>query len=228
MTPALPPYVTAEYLASLDLVSGQGTGAPGSRCAMQEVRAWLDLDARSDDAPECVSPVIRTYVIGLNDASPATRAALRPLLPSILGTVGSLELEHRRSLRALDWLIREYLPAFLGLVPALSSHAATLRALPPVSDDNAAAAGVVVRAAKDATRDAAWDVVRAVALDVARDVAWAATGAAVWAAARAVAVAAARAAAGDAARAALAPTVAKLQASAIDLLTELCNMKDYK
>jgi len=101
-----------------------------------------------------------------------------------------------------------------------------------------AAAGAAARdaawaAAGDAARDAAWaaagDAAGAAAGDAAGDAAWAAAGAAAgnaagaaaWnaagAAARAAAGDAARAAAGDAARDVLAPTVAMLQGSAVEL-----------
>jgi hypothetical protein len=78
----------------------------------------------------------------------------------------------------------------------------------------AAARAAAWDAARAAARAAAWDAAR----DAARDAAWAA----VWAAARA----AAWDAAWDAAGAALAPTVARLQDSAVDLVKRMCEIKE--
>lgn len=90
---------------------------------------------------------------------------LLPLLPEFIGT-GPLtsEQETRLGLLALDWLIREHLPAWLDLSPSLQSHAAAVRALAPIeSMESATAAGPVVRAALDAARDAALAAARAAA-----------------------------------------------------------------
>ena len=164
----IPFYVTAEYLQSLTLISGVGNGTAGQRCAMQEVRAWLDLDAASDEVPACVCPVIGRMVIGLNDAAPATRASLRSRLPAIIGTRGSDALSRARAYLALDWLIRVYTPAWLDRVPSLVPHAAAIRALGEIVDrESAVMAGPVMRAA----RDAAWDVARAIAVAAAGDAA---------------------------------------------------------
>ncbi len=227
MTPTLPSYVTDEYLSTLHLCYGQGTGDDGSRCAMQEVNQWLSGDGTSDAAPSCVSPVIREMVIGLNDASERTRASLVPRLPLIIGTASTLEVDHRRSMRVIDYYIREWTPAWLDLVPALAEHAAALRALPIVTDENAAQAGAVVRAAGDAARaiardsfwGAAWAAVMA-ASAAALVAASADASADAWADARAAAVVAAWAAAQDK----LAPTVERLQDSSLALLDELIAM----
>ena len=81
-----------------------------------------------------------------------------------------------------------------------------------------AAAGA---AAWTAARDAAWDAAGAAAWAAARDAAWAAAGTAAWDAVWAAARDAARDAAGTAAWDALAPTVAKLQASMLDLIDRM-------
>src|SRR5712664_1319264 len=118
-----------------------------------------------------------------------------------------------------------------------------------VRNDAAAARDAAGDAARAAARAAAWDAARAAARDAAGDAAWAAAGAAAGAAAWAAAGAAARAAAwtaagaaagaaaGDAARAAawaaagaaagvkLAPTVANLQESALQLVERMIEAK---
>jgi hypothetical protein len=99
-------------------------------------------------------------------------------------------------------------------------------------DAAGAAAGDAARAAAwAAAGDAAWAAAGDAARAAARDAAWDAAGAAAWAAAGDAARAAAgdaawdaaRAAARDAAWAALAPTVATLQTSALELLDRMIN-----
>jgi hypothetical protein len=105
---------------------------------------------------------------------------IKPLIPKVADTRSTKAVEERRSFMALDWLIREHTPAWLGLVPALAQHVDVLKALGEVCDmDSATAAGNAVRAAqKDAdaawaaARDAAWDAARAAARDAAWDAAW--------------------------------------------------------
>jgi hypothetical protein len=84
-------------------------------------------------------------------------------------------------------------------------------------------------AARAASRDAAWDAARAAALADARAAAWDAAGAAAWAAARAAALDAAgaadRDAALDAANQALAPTIRRLQRSALELVERMLEVR---
>lgn len=108
----------------------------------------------------------------------------------------------RRSYLALDWLIRTHTPAFLDLCPALAGHASALRALPEIVDVASA------RAVSDTVR-------------AAYTAAYTASSAAASATASAAASAAASDAAWAAARARLAPVVAALQISALDLVDRM-------
>lgn len=156
-------------------------------CAMEAV-AYIAGEPHSD-SPECACPVIAAFVRRWNDDLPddATRTRLLgPLVPRLVGTRSTPDVERRRSLLALDWLVREHTPAWLDLTPALADHAAALRALPEIVDtDTAQHALPVVDAAGEAARDAwaaAWSAVRnaawAVSAIAARNPAWAATEAA--------------------------------------------------
>jgi hypothetical protein len=180
-------------------------------CAME----WISYLAGEGitDAPECASPVLRTFTISLNDRwDDAPRQRLVPYLPRMVGTAGDGQ-DEARSYLALDWLIRTYTPAWLDLA-GLTAEATALRDLRRIVDLVAAEeAGPVVRAGRDrataagaAAGAAAWDAARAAARAAAWDAAWtaagAADGAAAWAAAGAAAGAAAWAAAGAAAGAA--------------------------
>ena len=167
------------------------------------------------DAPACVCPIIRKFMISWNDSLPSDaerRRLLVPLIPFTLDTVSIEAVRRVRSYMALDWLIRVHTATWLQLA-GLTEHAEKLRELAPVVDmSTAKAASASVRAA----RAAAWDAARADAR------------AAAGAAARAAAGAAAGAAAWDAARAdawdALADTVTELQGSASDLVRRMCEV----
>ena len=210
-------------LGTMTLAKGSHDSRDEGMCAMEAVAFLAGLG--HTDAPECASPVMRAYTIGLNDAWPdEQRQRLVPYLPRMVGTAGDSH-DEARSYLALDWLVRTYTPAWLDLA-GLSDEARALRNLPQIVDlAAAAAAGPVVRearakaaAAGDAAWAAAWAAAGAAAGDAARDAAWAAAGAAAWAAAGDAAWDAAGDAARDAARDALCPTVEALQDSALDLL----------
>jgi len=193
-------------LTAITLAKGnhQGNCENPERCLFEWYN-WLTRQQHTDSCPPGVSPVLHVYGMRLNDCLPDDRRQeLRRFLPNgadrLAGTAGDGK-DETRSLIALDWLIRTYLPAWLDLA-RLDDAAAAVRALSRIDGMDAAhLAGPVVRAARDAARDAAWDA----AWDAARDAARAAARAAAWAAARA------------AARAVLAPVVTELQASAIAL-----------
>ena len=185
-------------------------------CAMEWVSYIAGL--RHTDAPECVSPVLRTFTINLNDGwDTEQRQKLVPLLPRMVGTNGDGQ-DEARSYLALDWLIRTYTPAWLDLA-RWTEDARALRDLPQIADlvtaEQAGPVVCVVRnradarwvATVDAARDAAWDAAR-----------YAATGDAAWYAAAIDA----RIAATDAqALRDLQPTVTMLQTSALELLDRM-------
>jgi hypothetical protein len=193
------------------------------RCAMEFV-AYIAGEPHSD-RPVCVDEPLRAMGIGLNDCLPDDRRqALRPLLARCIGTAGDGMTERRRYM-ALDWLIRTYTPTWLAAA-GVHEHADRLRALGEVAD------GAGIRMSQpvlNAAWAAAGAAAGAAAWGAAGDAAWAAAGDAAWGAAGdaagAAARAAARAAAGDAARAAawaaLAPTVAVLQDSAVELFDRM-------
>src|SRR5689334_20718392 len=179
---------------STDYTLAYGTHATpeDGRCAMEWV-SYLAAEPHSDD-PTCVSPVLRAYCTSLNDSlENAPRQLLRPFLARTIGTAGD-GVDEARSWMALDWLIRTYAPAWLG-VAGLHRPAERLAELAPVVD--AAALGEAMVALKGARREtrAAWSSALGAARPVgwvpwtrgraaARDAAWSSAGAAAWAAAR--------------------------------------------
>lgn len=163
MTAAIP-----ERLKALDSIHLDKSSHPTfekGHCAM-EVVAWL-AGLGHTDAPECASPVLRSYTISLNDQwDGKQRQTLIPFLPRMIGTADDGQ-DEARSYLALDWLIRSYTPAWLDLA-GLTEEAQALRDLRRIVDLVAAKeAGPVVRAGRDKAA-AAWDA------------AWAAAGAAAW------------------------------------------------
>ncbi len=173
-------------------------------CVM-EAAAWMAGEEWSD-RPQCVSPVLSTFLMTWNDGLPdddrqmLTRY-LAPAPEGVIGTVGLAEVESVRAWMAADWLVRVHTPAWLRLA-GLTEHADRLAALPELTR-----AGQVpsIKPALEAARSDA----RA---------AWEAAWEAAWAAARAAAGEAAGEAAWEAAREALQPTVTELQTSAHDLI----------
>ena len=213
-------------LKSLILKHGSHNRREDGMCVM-EAAAYIANEPHSA-SPKCVCPVITTFMINWNDSLPsdAERARLlKPFLPKIIRTKATPEIEKKRSLKALDWLIRTFTPAWLDLVPACKASAAALRGLAEIVDEVSAAAArePVLAAQKEA--NAAWAAARAAAGAAAGDAARAAAWDAVWAAAGDAAGAAAGDAAGDAAKKALAPTVTTLQSSAGDLLKRMISTK---
>jgi hypothetical protein len=230
------------------LSHGKHDDPADGRCAMEWV-AYLAGEPHTDQ-PVCVSPILRTYGIALNDAwDDEQRQKLRPYLARCIGTAGDGR-DKERAWLCVDWLIREYAPAWLDLVPSLQQYAVALRDLEPVlgprAIDQAQVAVVAARnAARDAARDAAGDAARDTARNAAvvaarnaavvaaRNAAWYAARDAAGDAARNAAVDAARDAAWyaawyaawnaarDAARDALAPTVKSLQDSALGLFDRM-------
>ena len=213
-------------------------------CVMEAV-AYVAGEQWSD-SPQCACPVISTFLRAWNDTLPDDERTplLADLIPRIVGTRSTKEIEIRRSTMAADWLIRTYTPAWLRLAK-LDAQAAQLESLPDIADfascpslmpvlnavrsDAAAARAAAGDAARDAAGAAAWaaawDAARAAAGAAARAAARAAAGAAAWTAAWDAAWDAAGAAAGDAAPAALNSTKRQLQASAKDLVVRMIEVQ---
>jgi len=215
-------------------------------CAVETYR-WLRREPHTDKHP---SKVLGTFMRSWNDGLPDEQRdlLLKPLVVEIaqadLDVSGAAE--QARGLMVADWYCREYTPTWLELAE-LDAHSAALRAFRPLLTwDDVAAIEPLLRSARDAARDAgdaAWAAWAAGAArdawtaGAARDAAWAAArdaGDAAWAAWAAWAAGAAGAAwaardaawaaAQAAARDALAPTVAKLQQSALALVRRMSSV----
>jgi len=215
-------------LPSIPLLSGAHSSAEEGFCAM-ELASWIVGEPWSDH-PKCACPVISAFMRTWNDdlSDDERTKILLPVVPRLVGTRGSKALEARRATMAADWYVRVATPAWLRLA-GLDKHADTLAAFPEITSfektpsirpaleaaqKDAEAAWSAARsaawsAAESAAESAAWSAARSAAESAARSAAWSAA----WSAAES----AARSAADEA----LAPTVKKLQASAIELVERM-------
>jgi hypothetical protein len=208
------------------LKSGKHNSIDDGACLLEAV-SWIAGEPFSDH-PQCVCPVLGAFGRAWNDSldDETRNRILAPFVPLLVGTKSTKAVAELRAWMAADWLIRTYAPAWLRLA-GLADHADALTSA-DVIVDMAALAHIrpTIAAARAAARDAARDAARATAWATAWDAAWDAVWDAVWDAAQAAVWDAARDAARDAAQDALAPTVAELQASAVDLFERMIGVTE--
>lgn len=174
-----------------------GSHSPDSKMCVMEAVAYVSGESWTD-SPDCVSRVLGAFMRVWNDALPSDAdrdRLLKPLIPRLVGTANGAELETRRALMATDWLVRVHTPTWLRIA-GLVSQAESLEKLPEITSIKQI---LSTRGPLQAARKAA---------AAARDAAWAA-----------------RDAAWDAAKKKLAPTVAKLQESALELVNRMIDAK---
>ncbi len=227
---------------SLPIKHGSHESLETGACVM-ELASYIAGENWSD-SPECVCPVIGSFLRSWNDCLSTDEDRTRllaPLLPKIIGTRGTKDAELARVMLCVDWYLRTWLPAFLELTPACAASAAALRehkAIQSWSDLNTlqpaitaahesalaawnAAWNAAENAAWNAARNAAWNAARNAAENAAWNAAENAARNAAWNAAWNAAENAAR----NAAENALAPTVTDLQASAVALVERMCAVR---
>jgi hypothetical protein len=193
-------------LKPISLKHGSHSSPEDGMCALEAI-AYV-AEEPFGDHPACVCPVIAAFLRSWNDGMPTDDdrdRLLKPLLPLVIGTADPAKVDTRAFL-AIDWVVRQFAPTWLDLVPALKVHAEALRKQAEITswEGLIAATPILVDSRKSSTAPLA----------------------AAWAAAWAAALDAALAAALDAARAApldaLKPTTAALQDSAADLVRRMC------
>ncbi len=169
----------SRFLAEVHLRRGVGAGANGKIdvCAMQAAE-WLVGGIGDTDAPDCVDPVIRRFMIRLNDACGTRsynyykdewRDELKPYVVRSINTRSGASTIHRRAFMCADWILRTIAPKTFELWADLSPKrrdealgwAEKLRNVAPIIDKASALA------ARAVARDAA-------AVACAADVAYAA------------------------------------------------------
>ena len=106
----------------MPLKSGAHNSLDEGACIMELVS--YVIRAPWSDHPECVCPVLGAFMRSWNDGmrSDAEREMLKPLIPLLVGTRSTPEVENRRSWMACDWLVRVQCPAWLGLAGSFSTQ----------------------------------------------------------------------------------------------------------
>lgn len=93
------------------LSQGKHDGPDDGRCAMEWV-SYLAGEPHSD-SPACVSTVLKTFCVTLNDHLPFDqRQRIRPYLARTIGTAND-GLDEWRQWMCTDWLVRVAAPVFL-------------------------------------------------------------------------------------------------------------------
>ena len=156
--------LTPRDLEGLTLLYGAHPDRAQGLCALEAV-AWLAGEEHSD-RPACACPVVAAFARRLNDriGDDAERTRiLRPLIPRIVGTRSTEEVERRRAYVAADWACRDAAPRALEAravmwqqrgdaerADKLRAHAKHLRELPEVVDKATARAAEKVASAANA------------------------------------------------------------------------------
>lgn len=154
------------------LSHGQHDTPEEGRCAMEWV-AYVAGEPHSD-RPACVSPMLRSYGINLNDSLPDDlRQSLRPYLARCIGTRGDGH-DERRGFLCADYAVRVFAPIELD-ARGHREDAERLRSLDPVVDrESAAHAAAHVAHAAHTAADAAHTAAYAHTADAAAHAAHAA------------------------------------------------------
>jgi hypothetical protein len=161
-------------LSGVELRNGAGSCVDDGMCAMQAV-AWLGgeiKDGHLTDAPQCACRVVRPWVISANDNwSKMDRQKLLAIVPLLVGSRASLDVEVKRMYHFADFAIRTAVPFILEKA-GWPDLAARLRAVERVTDNaTAERAKPEVLSVRDVLRSGALARARALAraLDRALD-----------------------------------------------------------
>jgi len=126
----------------------------GVMCAWEAVN-WRRGAEWSDGCGPDESPVLRSYVIAINDGmGDEVRQRLLPYVDRLIGTRLTRVAEQRRAYRAADWAVRRFASSAL-LSAGMESEARTLQELPPIVDEGTARAAAAEAAAARAAAAAA-------------------------------------------------------------------------
>ena len=146
----------------IPLLPGNHPTREHGMCAMELV-AWLAGEQHTDQ-PECTCPVLAALVRTFNDVVPDVETRntyVRPLVPRLINTVVTPEIESRRAFLALDCAVRFFAPMALARQGQMDA-AEQLRGLEPIADPaSAAAAAELLDPHRDVVHAAWWTASRA-------------------------------------------------------------------
>ena len=112
---------------NLVLKHGKHASWDDGACVMEAV--CYVAGERWTDSPACCCPAIAAFLRNWNDSLRTDEERTRllaPLVPRLVGSKSTPEVELARAMLCVDWSIRVWLPAFLDLSPALTDNAAEL------------------------------------------------------------------------------------------------------
>ena len=108
-------------LSTIHLDHGAHDSPDDGHCVMEVVSMFAKQPF--SDQPQCVCPTLRSLFISWNDSLPDDeRQQLLRYVPLLPGTAQGNKLALERSALAMDWLWRDFTPAWLRLAK-LDDHA---------------------------------------------------------------------------------------------------------
>ena len=138
--------------ATVRIARGSHT-TPEEGVSVMELVSYLAGESFSH-RPTNASGVISEFLFVWNDAlDDDDRQMLRPYAQRVVGTASSPEVERRRSLLALDWQRRTFLPTWLQLA-GLEMDATACEELPPLTIDSIEIREQARRVVADAKQEA--------------------------------------------------------------------------
>ena len=126
--------ISIEELRLIPLGEGSHSNRENELCVMEAV-AWMAGEPHSD-APICASGVITDFLVKWNDALPNNayrEGLLKPLVPKVVNTKASQQVEMKRRKMCADWIIKVYAPVWLNSI-GLISHADAVRNDPAIEN----------------------------------------------------------------------------------------------
>lgn len=141
--------IIEERLASVTHLDDGAHSGPGDGICLLEAVAYITGEPWSD-RPACACPVIARYAMNLNDRMPEDqRQRLLPYIVRIAGSRATPEIEQQRAYKAATWACKVFAPLALD-ARGLGEYAATLRALPDITDGETALGAKAASAASAA------------------------------------------------------------------------------
>jgi hypothetical protein len=154
-------------------------------CNVMEAASYLAGRPWSS-TPSCVAPIITVFLQRWNDdltSDELRNRLLKPLIPAIIGTSRDPCHEEVRSWMCVDWIVREYAPAFLRLA-GLEELARQIEALSSITaDKEPSEAEPLLRAVRRTALEIADDQIEPVVWGAIWNELWVAAGNAAWPAA---------------------------------------------
>lgn len=120
------------------------THSPDNLYCLMEAVAYVAGETWSDE-PECVCPVLGSFGRSLNDYMTSdVRQQLIHLIPDLIGTRATPDVEEKRAYLLVDWAVRVFLPIVLRHSDSgMADSAEDLESLPTIVDQDTAADAAV-------------------------------------------------------------------------------------